>query len=123
MSAASARRVALKIAVACGAGAALGVILPAALDPHIAWVRECFAARRRALELDDDAPEGAAAWAQFDELRDRIIATPATTLSGSLARLAVIGDYSFGCSLDEAELTPPVAEAMALLGVRDWSAP
>ena len=129
MSAVSQRR-ALLGAAAIGSlsGVTLGfaphdVDEPAEQDPHVEWVRECFAARHRALGLDYDSPDGAAAWAQFELLRDRILATPAKGLAGSLARLAVVGDFSFGCSLAESELAPPVAEAMALLGVRDWSAP
>lgn len=129
MSAAVSRRAALE-SVAIGGSAAVLLTSPgttgaaaAEQDPHAAWLRACIAARRQALEAEENSPAGASAWARFDALRARVLTTPATCLAGSLARLAVIGDYSFGCSLDEAELAPPVAEAMALLGVRDWSVP
>lgn len=115
MSAAVSRRAALE-SVAIGGSA--GVLLTgpgtpraaaAEQDPHATWLRACIAARHQALEADENSPAEASAWARFDALRARILTTPATCLSGSLARLAVIGDYSFGCSLDEAELTPPSA--------------
>ena len=92
-----------------------------AQDQHVEWLRACFAAKGVCNNLKAGEDGQNVAYEEYSRLCDLIETTPARTIEGVAARLALVADSSRTAHREEDVILNIVVNAVALLRIETWS--